>query len=401
MTVRAFWISSFSILWMLLTSPVNAYKTVGFRWASEAGPIVYQLEAQGSDDIDDGSDLQRVEEAFKAWGCVEGSNLRFVRGLDLPERGYLGDGKSSVFWIEEQSGLTPYGLTENNLAVTMNNVIIEQGATVENQETDIMMNGFHFQWNSEGSASGNSVPIFPVLLSHIGTLVGLGQSCESAEDPACPGEENTVLKWYYDYGAEGPLADDQSGVQSLYPADDDSTCNGPFRQGERCATNCDCLDGMVCIPGAYGYDVCAPPCSSAANDCPYQFACLFGAKDEDDVAHGTCLQVGTQRLRTIGSYCEVDTQCENNSCLAVASVGRSICRQACSDDGDCDENTQCTEGVCLGSGPLPGIPCADGDSGCGCSAISPTPLSERPFMIWGILFVLLATARRWRSRPSL
>tara|TARA_B100000683_G_scaffold262588_1_gene289851 strand:+ start:192 stop:1376 length:1185 start_codon:yes stop_codon:yes gene_type:complete len=385
MKSRAFLFGSVLALGCLCASTALAYKTVGFRWASEAGPIVYRLDPAGSDDITDGSDHQRIEDAFQAWGCAEGTNLRFSRGPDMTGPGSSGDGLSSVFWIENEAGLSPFGLTENNVAVTINNVIIEQGATVENQETDIILNGVHFQWNSQGQASGNNIPIFPIMLSHIGTMVGLDQSCTAADDPQCPGEDQTILKWFYDYSATTPLPDDVSGLQSLYPADDDSQCEGPFRQGERCENNCDCIGDMVCIPGIYDYNICAPQCTSDANNCPPQFACLFGAKGEDDIAKGTCVQVGTQQLRPIGSYCEVNTQCENNSCLAVADVGRSICRQTCSDDGDCSENTQCLDGVCIGFGPFEGIGCdEEPPSGCACTQNATTDPSAA--LLLGILF---------------
>jgi hypothetical protein len=352
----------------LFSPTAQAYKKVGFRWVSEGGPILFQLHSAGSDDISDGSDLKRIEEAFQAWSCAEGTNLRFVRGDDLDGPGSEGDGITSIYWIENESELAAYGLTDKNVAVTINNAIIETGAMVVNDETDIVLNGFHFTWNSEGSSRDGQIPIFPVLLSHIGSMLGFSQSCESAEDPACPGIDNTVLKYFYDYQAEGPLSDDVLALQDLYPADDDSSCNGPYRHGERCETNCDCLSDLICMTGAHGFPVCTPQCSSDDSNCPPSFTCLFGQKDEDGVAPGVCHQLGREELSPISSYCETNNQCTSNSCLAVGEVGRSICRQTCEDDGDCEGqyNYQCTEGVCLGPGQLSGIACPAEETGCAC-----------------------------------
>ena len=374
----------------LFTSSAHAYKKVGFRWVSEGGPILFQLHSAGSDDISDGSDLKRIEEAFHAWSCAEGTNLRFVRGEDLDSPGSHGDGVTSIYWIENESELAAYGLTDKNVAVTINNAIIETGAMVVNDETDIVLNGVHFTWNSEGSSRDGQVPIFPVLLSHIGSMLGFSQSCESAEDPACPGIDNTVLKYFYDYQAEGPLSDDVLALQDLYPADDDSSCDGPYRHGERCDTNCDCLSALICMTGAHGFPVCTPKCSSEDSNCPPSFTCLFGEKDEDGVAPGICHQLGREELNPISSYCETNNQCTTNSCLAVSEVGRSICRQTCDAASDCEGqyNYECVEGVCLGPGSLSGIACPTEEEGCACQAVHSAPSSTRILFLGFLLYTL-------------
>jgi len=380
-----------------LSSSAQAYKKVGFRWVSEGGPIMFQLHSAGSDDINDGSDLQRIEEAFQAWSCAEGTNLRFIRGSDLSSQGSHGDGVTSIYWIENESELAAYGLTDKNVAVTLNNAIIETGAMVVNDETDIVLNGFHFTWNSQGSSKDGQVPIFPVLLSHIGSMLGFSQSCESAEDPACPGVDNTILKYFYDYQAQGPLSDDVLALQDLYPADDDSSCNGPYRHGERCKNNCDCISDLICMDGAHGFPVCTPSCSSDNSNCPPSFTCLFGEKDEDDVAPGICHQLGRVELNPISSYCETNNQCTTNSCLAVSEVGRSICRQTCDSASDCEGqyHYQCIEGICLGPGQLNGISCPVEETGCACQSAHETPSKQTG---WFLLFASLLLYPLMRRR---
>ena len=156
------------------------------------------------------------------------------------------------------------------------------------------------------------------------------------------------------------MEDDVLALQDLYPADDDSSCTGPYRQGERCDSNCDCLSDFICMQGAHGFPVCTPQCSSETSTCPPTFTCLFGQKDEDDVAEGICHQLGREDLNPIGSYCETNNQCTTNSCLAVNEVGRSVCRQTCDSAADCEGeyNYQCVDGVCLGPGKLNGISCS-------------------------------------------
>ena len=321
--------------------------------------------------------------------------LTLLRGADVDGLGRQGDGITSIFWVENESDLAQYGLTDKNVAVTLNNVVVEAGAMVNNDETDIVLNGVHFTWNSEGSARDGQVPIFPILLSHIGSLLGFEQSCTSEQDPQCPGLDKTVLKHFYDYQANGPMEDDVLALQDLYPADDDSSCTGPYRQGERCDSNCDCLSDFICMQGAHGFPVCTPQCSSETSTCPPTFTCLFGQKDEDDVAEGICHQLGREDLNPIGSYCETNNQCTTNSCLAVSEVGRSICRQTCDSAADCEGeyNYQCVDGVCLGPGKLNGISCPVEETGCQCTAHgASTPLALR----WGLIAMIGYTIRRRR-----
>ncbi len=385
------------VCFFLFSNTASAYKKAGFRWVTESGPIMYQIHAAGSDDLSDGSDFERIEAAFQAWSCAEGTNLRFIRGEDVTSSAQQGDGISSIYWVENESELAQYGLTDKNVAVTLNNVVIETGAMVNNDETDIVLNGVHFTWNSQGSARDGQVPIFPILLSHIGSLLGFEQTCESEQDPACPGMDKTILKNFYDYLAEGPLEDDVLALQDLYPADDDSTCTGPFRQGERCEGDCDCISDFICMQGAYGFPVCTPQCSSDTSTCPPAFTCLFGQKDEDGVAPGICHQLGREELNPISSYCETNNQCVTNSCLAVSDVGRSICRQTCDTADDCEGpyNYQCVEGVCLGPGKLDGLSCPVEETGCQCNAHD----TSRSAPLFSLLaFILLGLLRPRRKK---
>ena len=62
----------------------------------------------GSGDVTDGSDFERIEAAFHAWSCAEGTNLRFLRGEDVDGSAQQGDGISSIYWVENESELAQY-----------------------------------------------------------------------------------------------------------------------------------------------------------------------------------------------------------------------------------------------------------------------------------------------------
>ena len=81
-----------SVCFCLFSNAASAYKKAGFRWVTEGGPIMYQIHSAGSGDVTDGSDFERIEAAFQAWSCAEGTNLRFIRGEDVDTKAQQGDG---------------------------------------------------------------------------------------------------------------------------------------------------------------------------------------------------------------------------------------------------------------------------------------------------------------------
>ena len=75
-----------------------------------------ELEPTGSEDVTDGSDLQALRDAFRAWECVRGTSLRFAEGDGPgPATLDLSDGKNTLFWDENRA----FDLGPGTLGVTL------------------------------------------------------------------------------------------------------------------------------------------------------------------------------------------------------------------------------------------------------------------------------------------
>src|SRR5690606_24992793 len=149
----------------------------------------------------------------------------------------------------------------------------------------------------------------------------------------CLGPDRSVMHPTYPGGLLRELRDDdEDGARALYPQEDESSCEGPFRQGERCGCNDDCVAGLLCVPADDDGGLCAPPCSSEAASCPAGFACVLGAR-AGDVAAGLCRPVlgGAPP----GAVCQRDDECALGLCALASAVGRTVCRVSCDADEDC------------------------------------------------------------------
>jgi MYXO-CTERM domain-containing protein len=371
-----------------------AYSLAGPSWDTERGPIRYHLHPEGSADVSDGKDLEAVRSAFALWSCIEGSSVRFVEGEPVSARSDSPtDGLHTVFWDEDGS----FGLGPATLAVTRSNAYVA-GEPAVRDTFDMILNGTgNHTWVPERATEEGQVAIFNVVLREIGITLGLLPECVDEEDPAtCRPADESILSPYIPRSPRGEIpADDVAGILALYATDDGSSCQGPYRQGEACTCNADCVGELTCGADTLGDNVCLPRCNSAEARCPSGFACVLSASSGDDVAQGLCMRLRHDGQRPLASTCESDRQCSEGLCAALTATGRTACRKSCAADGDCPESYACTQGHCTFAGDLKGTSCSllgEAPFGCGCSSSSSGPGAG--------MFVLGLLALGWRRRRA-
>ena len=369
----------------LATTQALAFQPSGATWDTGA-PVEYNLEPSGSDDIDDGSDLDAVRFAFDRWSCAGFTSLRFREAAEPGVKSdSLADGINSVFWDETNE----FGLGPATLGVNIGNLGVRDSSV-------IVFNGFDHTWSTDDNTTNTDVE--SIAVHEIGHWLGLDHSCNGPNETDCLPAEESVMNPQYPGGLLRALnADDIDGVRSLYPSEDESRCEGPFRQGEFCAGDCECIEGLVCQPDVEGANVCSPLCSSENAICPGGFGCVLGAQDDEGVAEGVCVKANGEQFPA-GAVCVNDGVCKDALCIALNTVGRSVCNVSCEGDGECGENELCVEGNCLLNPEKVGIECPN--QFCGCSSTGDSG-AKIPGILSAMALVALGVTRtKSRTRKT-
>lgn len=370
---------------MLLASPAGAWKPLGSTWDAEKGPVQYALNSAGSEDLPGDADELALLDAFRLWTCSQPTSLRFERiPVDGPAEANAGDGINSLFWAETQAARDEAGMGPSTLGVMIG---------TPGQGGDIVFNGFDHTWSTDGSGTD----VRSVALHEIGHFIGFAHSCEDENDEStCTPEERTVMRPSGNAIEPGPQEDDLNGLENMYPATDNATCEGPYRQGEACAHNCECVEGLICLGQIDGSQVCTKRCGGTEQGgCGTGFACVLGARKTNGAeSEGACMKVPYGTKQPVASSCEVDGQCEQGRCRASRTIGRTVCRFTCDEAADCPgDNYRCVEKECVGPSSYEGIECPDEPSGCGCNATA-SRADMAGAGLAGLLFFLLRRRRR-------
>ena len=364
------------------------YKLIdGGAWDIEEGPIPFVLEPNGVDDVTDGSDLDAVRDAFRAWSCVEGVSVRFEEQPGPgPAVADLSDGKNTLYWDETgRDGLGP-----GTLGVTLGDA--NPGSKRKN--ADIIFNGKDSTWSTDDGPS--NVDVTSIALHEIGHFIGLDHPCDGAapNETNCNGGDRTVMTPVWDNSIERqPKPDDEQGVRFLYPkaAGDTSGCLGPFRKGEKCTCDGDCADGLVCSAVGDAQKVCAAPCAADNADCGGGFVCALSAPEGDEKAPGICAKKASGTLAPAGAVCSNAHDCASGSCKLLFSQARQLCEVHCDKSADCDAGETCFEHFCMGAATHEECAGPDKGTGCGCSASTTSDAAPA-------LVIAAALVRAWRRR---
>jgi hypothetical protein len=394
-----------SVLAVLTFSTTSfAYVLLGVTWDTEQGPIDFVIDEAGSDDISDGSDVEAVRLAFRAWACTPGSRLRVREPTDqvATRTDNLNDGVNSVFWDETGE----FGLGPSTLGVNIGN----GGGAQPRTASKIIFNGLDHTWST--GDSGGGVDVMSIALHESGHWIGLGHSCPDDQGNACPDGVRAVMSPAWSGALERqPEQDDKDGLLAMYPQDpaDNSTCDGPFRKGEPCACSDECASGLTCVPQPDGSQVCASSCGSdAPTACGPGFNCVLGKAPADgEPAPGTCETVVNGTAKPPGAICQNDGfSCGAASCTqSGAAGGARVCFKGCLEDTDCDDGYICAGILCLKDSETLSLTCPDeevdagpgddddddDDDGCGCDATG-----ERDVAFSGLALVALVFVRARR-----
>ncbi|MCK5344579.1 MAG: PEP-CTERM sorting domain-containing protein [Candidatus Heimdallarchaeota archaeon] len=160
-----------------LSGPSASVEPYRWYWGMENQfPLSFELVV-GSEDISDGSDFTSIDRALSTWSNVSGSSISASSSAYDGDWGALND-DNEIGWIE--SGWeSDYGYSPTVIALAHTWYYTD---TLEQIETDIMVNGDNFSWYTGTDDSGfEQFYVEHILLHELGHAFSLSDLYD-AED---------------------------------------------------------------------------------------------------------------------------------------------------------------------------------------------------------------------------
>lgn len=377
---------------------VAAASSFGFNVVRDVdgdGPIVFssptvtiELHQSGSDDVNDGSDLQALRDSMETWNQVACSAFRFVDGGTGTSRAIGADGVSRIAFLESNWP----GYASGAAAFTLRERV--SGNPDRWTEFDILVNGQDVRWTTDGH------PQLPDIRSAVVHELGHGLGLQHASHPEASMYFSVRLGTTF---ARTLHPDDIAGACYLYPAQTfscgaDSDCpvvhgsygGGNYRarcnagacvEGPANSYGTGCFESDDCTSGLCLIDPLNPP-SSEPGFCSE--ACPSGTCPDGDYCAST---PGGPRCIVGRDDCAADADCGGNPNVCARQLdGRFVCQRLCLRNSACmtvpgsvchggtGENPA---GFCRVPGPgAPGTPCAHGldcaSLNCSAGGVQPT-----------------------------
>lgn len=236
-------------------SRVQADSGEPVRWWS-TNCVTLVPDAAGSDDLEDGSDVEALGRAAGAWAAAADScaHLRVV--VEEPRAGlraeYHCDGpyENVVVWLEDEWGRpgddVPY--PANRTALTTLFFVDDRAAPDDGRllDADVEVNGVDWTFTTGAcDASAQAADVENTLAHELGHVMGLDHTCDSGAGegpdhlgnplPSCGASPPEIVDTTMFATAprcatymRTPEADDVLGLCTIYPlADDPGECRGP------------------------------------------------------------------------------------------------------------------------------------------------------------------------------
>ncbi|MFH2139033.1 MAG: CFI-box-CTERM domain-containing protein [Candidatus Omnitrophota bacterium] len=187
---------------------VFGYETFG-KWADSSIPVPYYINADGSDNISDGSDLTACQTSFQTWTNVATTDIAVTYlGTSTSTSGGTLDGVNLLSWVENTAD--PRYVNTVKVAGTIAVCVawVSSGTIVD---ADIIFNGADHTWSTSGA--GGAMDVQNLATHEIGHFFGLDDLYTAAD----------TEKTMYGYGSTGETKkrdlhqDDIDGISALYP----------------------------------------------------------------------------------------------------------------------------------------------------------------------------------------